>query len=177
MLVLNTKDFLGHLIYLTNTIPDITFVVHNLSQFVFAPTNHHQQAISRILRYLKGTPGANIYFSNTNIIQLHDFSDSNWATCPTTRKSVTEYSIYLGDSLISWKSNKQQTISRSSSEAEYSVLATTTCETTMVVLSSSESTSFSLNLPLCTTTTNLPYKLLQIKFFMIAPSTSKLTAT
>jgi len=122
------RRLLGRLIYLTNTRPDIAFVVYNLSQFISAPTTHPQQAVSRILCYLKGTPSEGLYFSHTSSLQLYGFSDFDWATCPTTRKSASGYSIYLGDSLISWKSKKKPTISRSSSEAEYRALATTTCE-------------------------------------------------
>ena len=71
-----------------------------------------------ILRYLKRTPDTCIFLHNKSPIQLKAYSDFDWATCPETRKSITGFSIYLGESLISWKSKKQQTISRSSSEAE-----------------------------------------------------------
>jgi len=122
------RILLGRLIYLTNTRPDIAFVVHNLSQFIFAPTTHHQQAVSRLLRYFKGTPSEGLYFSHTSSLHLYGYGDSDCETCPTTHKFVTGYSIYLGDTLISWKSKKQPTISRISSEVEYRALATTTCE-------------------------------------------------
>ena len=50
------RRLIGRLIYLTNMRPDITFVVHNLSQFIFATTSHHQQAVSRLFVLPKGHP-------------------------------------------------------------------------------------------------------------------------
>ncbi|WVZ09203.1 hypothetical protein V8G54_013733 [Vigna mungo] len=122
------RRLIGKLIYLTTTCPDITFAVNHLSQFMSAPTTVHQQATNRILRYLKGTPGTGIHLPSTSTIQLKAFCDSDWATCPDTRRSVTGFTVYLGNSLISWRSKKQPTVSRSSSEAEYRSLASTICE-------------------------------------------------
>lgn len=122
------KRLIGRLIYLTITRPDICYAVQNLSQFMHAPKVSHMEAANRILRYLKGTPGMGILLPSTCAVSLEAFCDSDWGTCPMSRRSVTGYCIKLGKSLISWKTKKQSTVSRSSAEAEYRAMATTVCE-------------------------------------------------
>ncbi|GJU04154.1 ribonuclease H-like domain-containing protein [Tanacetum coccineum] len=114
------RKIVGKLIYLSITRPDISYVVHCLSQHMHAPLQSHFTVALRVLRYLKGAPGTGVLFYKGNSLSLHAFSDANWAKCPKTRKFVSGFCLYLNNNLVSWKSKKQATISRSSAESEYS---------------------------------------------------------
>nr|XP_043639644.1 uncharacterized mitochondrial protein AtMg00810-like [Erigeron canadensis] len=122
------QKLIGKLIYLTFTRPDIAYVVHILSQLMHNPHDLHFKLAMRVIRYLKGSPGKGIFFKKEGNLSLSAFVDSNWAKKVTTRKSITGYILFLGSCPISWKSKKQQTISRSSAEAEFRALAAITCE-------------------------------------------------
>ena len=121
---------IGKLIYLTITRPEITYSVNTLSQFMQEPRKPHLEAVHRVLRYLKNAPGQGLLFPSHGKLQLTGFCDVDWGGCLNTRRSVTGYCVFLGNSLISWKSKKQVTVSRSSTESEYRSMALTICELT-----------------------------------------------
>ncbi|XP_019244361.1 PREDICTED: uncharacterized protein LOC109224228 [Nicotiana attenuata] len=122
------QRLIGKLLYLTMTRPDLAFSVQTLSQFMQQPKSSHMEAATRIVRYVKNHPGQGLLLSSSSKGVLEAYCDADWAACQNSRKSVTGYLIKLGDSLVSWKSKKQTTVSRSSAEAEYRSLAATVVE-------------------------------------------------
>ncbi|GJR08760.1 uncharacterized mitochondrial protein-like protein [Tanacetum coccineum] len=90
----------GSLVYFTVTRPDIAYVVHIVRTII----------------------------SFHIFLDLRAYYDSDWAGDSVTRKSTTKFCVFLRDSLISWKSKKQDVLSRSSTEAKYRVMAVTTSE-------------------------------------------------
>ncbi|GAA0147505.1 transmembrane signal receptor [Lithospermum erythrorhizon] len=102
--------------------------IHTLSQFLQKQKEDHWVASLRVVRYLKGSPGQGVLLQRENTRVLQGWCHSDWAACPTTRRSVTGWIVFLGSSLVSWKSKKQDTFSLSSAEAEYRAMAKLTCE-------------------------------------------------
>ncbi|KAJ0441170.1 putative RNA-directed DNA polymerase [Helianthus annuus] len=122
------QRLVGKLIYLSLTRPDISYAVQFLSQYMHSPTQTHLDIALRLLRYLKLSPGKGVNFKKCEHMIITGFVDSDWAKCLKTRKSVTGYGIFLGETLVSWKSKKQSVVSRSTAEAEYRAMCSATCE-------------------------------------------------
>jgi hypothetical protein len=124
------RHLVGSLVYLAVTRPDISYPVHILSQFVSAPSSVHYSHLLRVLRYLRGTISRRLFFPRSSSLQLQAYSDATWASDPSDRRSLSAYCVFLGGSLIAWKTKKQTAVSRSSAEAELRAMAMLTAEVT-----------------------------------------------
>ena len=119
--------------YLTVTRPDIAYATQTLSQFLHQPKQSHLIATVKVVRYIKGQVWWGILLSSKSSKHLNVYCDLDWATCPQTRRSVTRVLIKLENSLISWKTKKQGTVSRSSAEAEYRSMAASVAEVVWIL--------------------------------------------
>jgi hypothetical protein len=124
------RRLIGRMIYLTITRPDLAYVVQHLSQFMDQPRQPHLDATHKVLRYLKASPGQGLFFPSSSDFRVKAFCDANWAGYVDTRRYITGYCVLIGDAIVSWKSKKQQTVSKSSAESEYRAMASTCCEVT-----------------------------------------------
>lgn len=124
----NCISLIGTLYYLSLILPDVAFAVNKLSQFMHRPTDIHWAALKRLLRYLHGTLHHGLIFQRNSPLHLHSFTDADWAGNKQTYRSTTGYIIYLGSNPNPWSSKRQPTLARSSIEAKFRVVASTTTE-------------------------------------------------
>lgn len=114
------REAVGCLMYLAvATRPDIAFAVNYVSQFLEKSEVQHWAAVKRIFRYLNGTIDFGIkYISNAGKI-LESFSDADFASDQKTRRSVSGIVCKYSGAAITWSSQRQRSISLSTTEAEY----------------------------------------------------------
>ena len=60
------RQIIGSLMYLTNTRPDICFVVNTLSQYLVQPRRVHLVAAKHVMKYLKGTIDFGLYYDENH---------------------------------------------------------------------------------------------------------------
>ncbi|XP_021815544.1 uncharacterized protein LOC110758063 [Prunus avium] len=109
---------------------------HKLCEYMDQePTNKEQyqclvgrNAVDRILRYLKSAPGKGLMFSKNRDLKVVGYTDANWAGSVTDRRSTSSYFTFVGGNLATWRSKKQNVVSRSNAEAEYRRMAHGVCE-------------------------------------------------
>ncbi|MBW0547470.1 hypothetical protein O181_087185 [Austropuccinia psidii MF-1] len=118
----NYQHAKGRINYLAiSTRPVLAFTVSLLSQHLKKPGIQHWWAFKWLLRYLFGTQqhGLTLFCTSINI---RTYAYASYANCPTNSRSHTGLLVYLGNTLLHWKSRRQPSVSSSSTEAEYKAL-------------------------------------------------------
>jgi hypothetical protein len=103
------------------TRPDTAFAVGRLASFLDCYRPEHWSAAIRVLRYLKGSRSLSFTLGGANATRLAGYSDSDYANCPDTSRSIGGYCFSLGSGVISWSSRKR-VVADSSCYAEYIAL-------------------------------------------------------
>ena len=83
------RQIIGSLMYLTNTRPDICFVVNTLSQFLVEPKRVHLVAAKHLMRYLKGTLEFGLNYNGDHDFRLSGYTDSDWAGSVSDRNDTS----------------------------------------------------------------------------------------
>ncbi|KAL6325732.1 hypothetical protein AAG906_024550 [Vitis piasezkii] len=113
------RGMIGSLLYLTASRPDIMYSVCLCARFQSCPKESHLSAVKRILRYLKGTMDIGLWYPKGDNFELIGYSDADFAGCKVERKSTSGTCHFLGHSLVSWHSKKQNSVALFTAEAEY----------------------------------------------------------
>lgn len=119
------RNLIGELLYISyGTRPDISFSVNYLSRFQSCYDSSHYKYALRILKYLYYTKELKFNFDrcfSEDILTC--YVDADWAGDPIDRRSTTGYIISLFGNIIEWKSKKQNSVTKSSTQAEYVALS------------------------------------------------------
>ncbi|GKA10723.1 ribonuclease H-like domain-containing protein [Tanacetum coccineum] len=123
------RSLASSLQYITFTRPDISYAVQQVCLYMHDHREPHFSALKRILRYVRGTLDYGLQLFSSSTTYLVTYSEADWASCPTTRRSTSGYCVFLGNNLLSLSFKRQPTLSRSSADAEYRGVANAVAET------------------------------------------------
>ena len=128
----NYRTAVGMLTYLqSNTRPDISMAVHQLARFSQDPKLSHEQAATRLGKYLSSTQSRGIVYEPNKSMGLECYVDADFsgAWTPETAHdannvmSRTGFVIMYANCPIHWASRLQTEIALSTAEAEYIALS------------------------------------------------------
>jgi hypothetical protein len=94
----------GSLIYMTITRLDLSYAVGVVSQFTQTPRKPHLDAIRHILRYIKHTLQCGIFYEAKSQLQVHGYTDVDWASNVLNRRSTSGFIFSFGSGVVSWNS-------------------------------------------------------------------------
>ena len=113
------RKAVGALMYLMlGTRPDLAYTVGFLSRSLENPTSQDVVRLKRVLRYIAGSSNKGIVYGRNYPNSLECYSDADYAGCMETGRSTSGVLVKYAGGAISWKSQRQPSVSTSTTEAE-----------------------------------------------------------
>jgi hypothetical protein len=125
----NYCSIVSKLIFLTTTRPDTAYAISSVSRYMSNPQAAHLNAVTHVLRYLRKTSNYGLFYQHSPNNRIEGFTNTDWASCPKTRRSTRGYMFTLSGATITWQSKRQFTVAHSSTESKYIALSTGAQET------------------------------------------------
>ncbi|XP_076912370.1 uncharacterized protein LOC143570654 [Bidens hawaiensis] len=101
------KQMVGSLMYITNTRPDLQYVVSLISRFMSNPMVEHYDAAKRVIRYIQGTLDFGVWYKKGGKGEMKAYANSDYAGDVNDRKSTLGYVILWDGAVVTWSSKKQ----------------------------------------------------------------------
>ncbi|XP_051113714.1 secreted RxLR effector protein 161-like [Andrographis paniculata] len=101
------------------TRPYISYAIEVLRRYQSNPGVDHWIAAKKVMRYLQGTKDFMLMYRKIDVLKMIGYSDSDYAGCIDTRKSISGYVFMLAGGAVSWRSAKQSITATSNMEAEF----------------------------------------------------------
>eukprot|EP00971_Amphidinium_carterae_P114133 2261831-Amphidinium_carterae.1 len=135
------RTTMGQLLWVSRLRPDISFSTKELARHLHHPCQQNMSQLKHLLRYISGTKGYTIQLqpkapqtTQQGLLPLtiNTFSDSDWASCVSTRMSTSSFVTTLFNCPITWAIRTQSTIATSSAEAELYAIGTSMAESIFI---------------------------------------------
>jgi hypothetical protein len=101
------------------THPDLVFMTEMLDRYQKNSGVSHWNGIKKALRYIQGTKGLMLTYERLDSLEIVGYSDSDFAGCLDTDRSISGYVFKLTDGAISWSSSKQTVMTSSTMYTEF----------------------------------------------------------
>lgn len=130
----NYRRAIGALLYIaTVTRPDIALAVNLLSRKNESPSKNDWKAVLRLIDYLHSTKDIYLQIDSDSSPILTCYTDADYASDLTTRRSTGGNLFFLGNNPIFWSTKRQNCISLSSTESELISAATAAQELKWII--------------------------------------------
>ncbi|XP_076896688.1 putative mitochondrial protein AtMg00240 [Bidens hawaiensis] len=82
-------SMIGSIMYLTASRPNIMYPTCLCARYKSSPRVSHLTLVKRILQYLKGNPGAGLWYPRDDVFELRAFSNYDYGSCKLNAKFTT----------------------------------------------------------------------------------------